>query len=48
MKQMKVYVYAVELAEDNENALIETLQYKLHSDEVEMFFIEAVRRIVKQ
>lgn len=46
MKQIKVYVYPIELAKDNENELVETLQNKLHSDEVDAFSLKRFEELL--
>lgn len=46
MKQMKVYVYDVELAKDDKLELIKTLQQNLKSDDVEMFALKRFEELL--
>lgn len=46
MKQMKVYVYDVELAKDDKLELIKTLRQNLKSDNVEMFSLKRFEELL--
>ena len=46
MKQIKVYVYDVELAKDDKLELIKTLRERLKSDEVEMFSLKRFEELL--
>lgn len=46
MKQIKVYVYNVELARNDKLELIKTLRERLKSDEVEMFSLKRFEELL--